>query len=216
MGLNNMKQVLITLGDSWPEGAELRGGKPYGELLYEQQGFDEFYNFGSGGASVEDLVIQFKKFLDNNYGADNQTTAIFFLTNPARTAFFPRFFSWGEITDKNLRELYLHFHTKSLEVQRYSQTITTLQTWCKKLRIQDYYFAGWNRYEEWLECVDLTKIWAQGRETAADWFGASKHNGEHLLDVNENPWIRPNFAHPNQDGHQLIADKLASWIQIKQ
>lgn len=211
-----MTQVLATFGDSWPEGAELRGGKPYGELLYTQQNFDEFYNFGSGGASVEDLLIQFEKFLEGNYNPSKKTIAIFFLTNPARTAYFPRFFSWGEVTDKSLRELYLHFHQTDLEVRRYSTTVTALQVWCKKLNIKDYYFAGWNRYNRWLDCVDLSRIWAQGKETAADWFGATQHNGEHLLDVADNPWIKPNFAHPNQLGHQLIADKLLAWIQSEQ
>ena len=40
--------------------------------------------------------------------------------------------------------------------------------------------------------------------------------GKHLLNVKENQYIQPNFAHPNQLGHQLIADKLASWICLKQ
>lgn len=210
-----MTRTLCTFGDSWPEGAELNGGQPYGELLFHQQGFDNFYNFGSGGASVEDLVIQFEKFIKENFCDQDHTTAIFFLTNPARTAHFPRFFSWSAVTEKNLKELYLHFHNKEHEVRRYSMAVTTLQAWCKKLNIKDYYFAGWNRYETWLECVDTSKIWKEGKETAADWFGASKHNGEHLLDVEDNPWIRPNFAHPNQHGHQLIADKLVSWMAEK-
>ena len=82
----------------------------------------------------------------------------------------------------------------------------------KHYKINDFYFAGWVRYPEWLPGVDTSKIWKQGTETAADWFGATDYNGEHLLNVADNEFIRPNFAHPNQLGHELIASKLEKWI----
>lgn len=206
-----MTRVLITLGDSWPEGAELGNGLRYGEILRNQLGYDEFYNYGSGGASNEDMLYQLQRYVAENHTADKTVTAIFFLTNPARTAHFPRFFNWNH-TDRQLKEIYLHFHCTEHEVMRSSTTVGALQAWCKNLNFDDYYFSGWVRYPVWLPGVDTSKIWAKGNETAADWFGASQHNGEHLLDVGDNPYIRPNFAHPNQAGHNLIAEKLNSWI----
>ena len=208
-----MKQILITLGDSWPEGAELGAGRRYGEILFEEMQFDEFYNYGSGGASNEDMLYQLQRYVEDHYSKDCKTTAIFFLTNPARTAHFPRFMDWGEVTDTKLKEVYLHFTRSDHEKLRSSSTVAALQKWCDTLGIDDYYFSGWVRYPTWLPGVDTTKIWAAGNETAADWFGASKHNGEHLLDVGDNPYIRPNFAHPNQEGHNLIANKLRDWIK---
>jgi lysophospholipase L1-like esterase len=89
-----MSNILLTLGDSWPEGGELGNGRRYGEILQDTMGFDQFYNYGSGGAS--------------------------------------------------------------------------------------------------------------------------DHNGEHLINVQTNQYIRPNFAHPNQLGHELIAEKLQGWIQSTQ
>lgn len=203
---------LITLGDSWPEGAELGSGKRYGEILQERLGIDEFYNYGSGGASNEDMLYQLQTYLSTHWKSSYQVTAIFFLTNPARTAHFPRFMSWAN-GDIRMKELYMHFTRTEHEVMRSSVAITALQTWCSKHNIDDYYFAGWVRYNTWLPGVDTSRIWAQGQETAADWFGASDHNGEHLLNVGDNPYIRPNYAHPNQLGHNLIADKLQSWMQ---
>jgi len=64
--------------------------------------------------------------------------------------------------------------------------------------------------------VNTDKIWAKGQETVADWFGAPDHNGENLYNVENNPYIRPNVCHPNQLGHQLIADRLQGWIQSTQ
>lgn len=210
-----MTRVLITLGDSWPEGAELGNGLRYGELLRDQLSYNEFYNYGSGGASNEDMLYQLQDYIKNHHNTHYQVTAIFFLTNPARTAHFPRFMSW-EDADTKLKEVYLHFHSHEHEIMRNSATVSALQMWCQQLGFDDYYFSGWVRYPTWLPGVNLDKIWAQGQETVADWFGASKHNGEHLLDVGDNPYIKPNFAHPNQLGHDLIADRLKAWIQSRQ
>lgn len=203
---------LITLGDSWPEGAELGNGRRYGELLHEQMEFDEFYNYGSGGASNEDMLYQLQRYLKDRWNPNVDATAIFFLTNPARSAHWPRFMSW-ESNDARMKEMYVHFNRREHEVMRNSVAVTALQTWCNRHNIKNYFFAGWVRYPEWLPGVDTSRIWAGGNETAADWFGATDHNGEHLLNVGDNPYIRPNYAHPNQLGHDLIAEKLRNWIQ---
>lgn len=209
-----MTKTLLTLGDSWPEGAELGHGERYGDILRRRLGFDEFFNYGSGGASNEDLLYQLQDYISNHHSPDRDVTAIFFLTNPARSAHFPRFFSWANAVPP-LQEIYLHFHEVKHQILRSSSTVSALQHWCINLAIKDFYFAGWVRYPEWLPGVNVDKIWAKGNETAADWFGASDHNGEHLINVENNPYIRPNKAHPNQLGHELIADRLQGWIEQK-
>ena len=208
-----MQRILLTLGDSWPEGAELNfGTKRYGELIQTALEYDKFYNYGSAGASNEDMMYQLQRYIAESHEPGNQVTAVFFLTNPARTAHFPRFFSWEADLNTKMKEVYLHFYRKEHEVMRSSSAVSTLQAWCSNLGFDDYYFSGWVRYPVWLPGTNTDKIWAQGNETVADWFGASKHNGEHLLDVKDNAFIRPNFAHPNQIGHELIANKLIEWI----
>lgn len=214
-----MTRVLATFGDSWPEGAELRkGDRRYGEIIRDSLEFNEFYNYGSAGASNEHMLYQLQDHLTNHHRDHHDTTAIFFLTNPARTKHFPHHMSWDVAANwhpdahQQIKEIYLHFHDSKHEVIRNSTAISALQHWSDRFSIKDYYFAGWVRYEQWSPGVDLDRIWAQGRETAADWFGASKHNGEHLLEVKDNIYITPNFAHPNQLGHDLIASKLMGWI----
>jgi hypothetical protein len=208
-----MQRILLTLGDSWPEGAELNfGDKRYGELIQTALEYDEFYNYGSAGASNEDMMYQLQRYIAESHEPGNQVTAVFFLTNPARTAHFPRFFSWEADLNTKMKEVYLHFYRKEHEVMRSSTIVSALQACCSNLGFDDYYFSGWVRYPAWLPGTNTNKIWAQGNETAADWFGASKHNGEHLLDVKDNVYIHPNFAHPNQSGHELIANKLTGWI----
>ena len=224
-----MSQVLLTLGDSWPVGGELRrdlGEVPYGNLLQDNMNFDTLHNYGVGGTSNEDMLYQLQQFITQVWNPEDSVTVICFLTNPARSAHWPRFGTWNADNQEWkhwpsdaktwARELFIHFHRTEHEVMRSSATVTTLQAWCNYHGFDDYYFAGWVRYPTWLPGVDTSKIWAQGNETAADWFGAADHNGEHLLNVKENQYIQPNFAHPNQLGHQFIADKLASWICLKQ
>jgi hypothetical protein len=224
-----MQQVLLTLGDSWPQGGELKrdlGQVPFGDLLKDQLGFDRLYNYGSPGASNEDMLFQLQQHLKNHWNKDDCTVAIFHLTNPARTAHLPQQTSlnvnldernhWPADAKQFVRDFVLHFHTAEHEVMRSSSTVTALQMWCQTHGIDDYYFSGWVKYSTWLPGVNTKKIWHAGKETAADWFGATDHNGEHLLGVVDNVYIRPNFAHPNQLGHQLIADKLANWIRTKQ
>jgi len=206
-----MRKVLLTFGDSWPQGGELGPGRPYGEILKDIGEYDRLYNYGSAGASNEDMLYQFRQYLENDRKIDDATTAVFFLTNPARTAHYPRFFDWSQ-SAVAFKELYMYFHRDGHDVMRSTTTIVTLQAWCRHYQIDDYYFAGWVRYNQWFEGVDLNKIWKQGSETAGDWFGASDHNGEHLVNVQDNAYIKPNFAHPNQLGHQYIAEKLHGWI----
>ena len=215
-------KTLVTFGDSWPQGGELNyPDVPYGNVLQKELGFNEFYNYGSAGTSNEHLVLQLLNHLEKN---DNKFTAIFFLTNPARSMHWPGGMSWSWMSDERkhwpvdaldtIKELFLHFHDDKKDMIRASMSVTTCQRICNHYGIKDYYFAGWVQYKDWLPCVDTSKIYKEGKETAADWFGATDHNGEHLLNVQDNKYIKPNFAHPNQLGHELIAKKLAEWIQI--
>jgi lysophospholipase L1-like esterase len=215
----NEFDVVATFGDSWPEGGELEpSDSRYGELLQKKFGAAFFFNYGSAGASNEDMLFQLQDFLEQHQQLAPQTLAIFHLTNPARTAYFPRFLtwdidrSWPDATKDHLKSMYLHFHNLKHEIMRSSSVVTTLQSWCRQFGIRDYYFSGWVKYSGWQLGVDLDKIYKTGQETAADWFGADLHNGEHLIDVSDNPYIRPNFCHPNQLGHEMIATRLHDWI----
>lgn len=208
-----MTRVLITFGDSWPGNAENGQSRGYGQILTDTYGFDRFYNYGTGGASNEDMLWQFQRHLREAHQPDHKVTAIFFLTNPSRTAQWPKHLE-APMTESVLKQLWLHVMDPTLEQMRTTSSISALQFWCQQFDFDDWYFAGWNRYNNWLPGVNLDKIWAQGKETAADWFGATKHCGEHLLDVGDNPYIKPNFCHPNPLGHQLIADRLAPWMGL--
>ena len=63
----------------------------------------------------------------------------------------------------------------------------------KDVCINDYYVTGWKSVDFWKE-VDQTKIYSK---TCKDIVQDNKANG----------------GHPNQRGHELIADELIDWIR---
>lgn len=222
-----MTKVLLAIGDSWCSGAELQPGEhPYPDLIEKQLGFDQQIRLSRGGASNEHSLIWLQQYLEQEHQPDWDVTAIFHLTSPARTAHLPwdqtlnihsdDKQAWNTEAKQYWMKWYTYFLSSEHTKFRASATISAMQAWCNKFGIKDYYFSGWINYKDLLTPgVDTSKIWAQGAETAADWFGASDHNGECLINVEANIYIQPNQSHPNQRGHQLIANKLASWIQNK-
>ena len=214
-------KILATLGDSWTAGAELENREKdrYSTLLFNKLRYSHLYNLGIPGSSLEHLILQLQD-LHSKVNADDDVTVVFWLTNPARSIYWPSAMSWSWTSEERshwptdaketIKELFLYFHDR--DSMRASMTITTLQQMCKAFGYRDFYLPGWVRYNNLLPSVDTEKIWKRGTETAADWFGASDHCGEHLINVKTNPYIKPNFSHANELGHKLIADKLAQWI----
>lgn len=223
-----MTKVLLVIGDSWAAGAELKPGEvPYADILEKRLGFDRQYRYSRGGAANEHSLEWLQQYLREEHQPDWDVTAIFHLTNPERTSILPWGAnleihandkkSWNSAAREYWMEWYLHFFNKDYTKLRATTTVTALQTWCKVHNIKDYYFAGWIHYNNiLLPGVDMSKIWAQGTETAGDWFGAKEFQDEFLVNVGNNLYIQPNISHPNQLGHELIADKLAGWISQSQ
>lgn len=216
-------KTLLCFGDSWPQGGELTDlSCRYGDQLVKDLGFDQYFNYGKGGSSNEDLVTQLHQHFEQHDTQENHiTVAVFHLTNPARSAYWSDIIdpvwveteSWPKDLQQRFYKMWLHFQT--YEHFRSSLTVTYLQQYCKLRGIHDFYFSGWVRYRHWFDTIDQSKIWQGGEETAADWFGCSDHNGEHIVNAANNAYIRPNFCHPNSLGHRLIADKLNIWITSK-
>lgn len=94
---------------------------------------------------------------------------------------------------------------------RINTVISHLQNLFRQHNIKDY-FSGWIKFEQWNRAVDQTKIYEQGKVTAGDWLGATSHNGEHLTNLENNDYFKPNFNHPNELGHKVIAQHLYNWI----
>jgi hypothetical protein len=205
--------ALLIFGDSWPSGQELvPGEQPYGELLYSRIGCDCVKTFSKPATSIPHLVLQLNSALEQNVAGSK---AVFFLTGVDRELI------WVDAEPTELcpsapKDVYWYATYNSPELTQYriNTTLIALQSMCKKNNIQDYYVWGWDTVELW-PSVDASKFY---HTTVADEFVPNTPLPPGVVDKlthisnTKNPYIWPKMCHPNQLGHQLIADILAKWI----
>jgi hypothetical protein len=221
-----MKNLLI-FGDSWPQGSELKPNqRPFGDLLASKLNIP-MMNWSAASTSIPHLILQLrdavtpgaqqrlKKF--DHGGSD----AIFFLTSPERDVI------WKHGLDKELHinpnhptdfdvRWYSEFWTPELSSFRVNTTLLALQKLCEIHGIRDHYIWGWDPIELWPD-LDVTKFWKHGKSSVLDLFlenDTISCNGT-LMDYianKENKFVYPNGGHPNQRGHQLIANELEAWL----
>lgn len=220
---------LIVCGDSWPNGAELKETEQnFGQLLAEKLNA-KLYNQSADASSIPHLILQLQRAI-RSVDLSMPTKALFFLTAPDRDVI------WSDTLPKgtgfaqthppphNKQEeiflncndpLHLHwyktYYSNELSTFRCNTSIITLQAICKHHNIQDYYIWGWDKFNTWNE-IDLSKFYNQGNTTVFDFFTEIPGlKPSHKFNITSK-YIWPNGGHPNQIGHQLIADRLYDWI----
>jgi hypothetical protein len=220
---------LIVCGDSWSAGAELQENEQTFGALLAQKLNATLYNQSVDASSIPHLIIQLKQAIQR-CDLTKTTKALFFLTSSDRDLI------WSDVLPKGTgfsrthpppharpEEIFLNpsdplhehwykaYYTKELANFRCNTSLITLQSICRHHGIKDHYIWGWNKFDLWPE-VDQTKFFENGNTRVFDFF-ANDYN------VYPNPkfnasckYIWPNGGHPNQLGHQLIADTLYPWL----
>ena len=214
------KKRLVVFGDSWARGSELAPNeKTFGELLSERLGCESFANYSHPASSISHLMVQLKNFLKmlQDTGRDpSEYLAVFFLTAQDRSMSYLDN-DWifqtphgGFSTNGYQRELvasindmyWKYFHSQELTETTVNTNLVALQTVCQKYNIADFYIPGWEQFDLWPE-IDSTRIHTVSCGEAINF---------DLGPFENNPYIHPNISHPNQLGHQKIADLLYDWI----
>jgi len=220
---------LIVCGDSWSWGAELRADEQnFGQLLAHKLSAN-LYNKSVEASSIPHLIIQLRKAI-RECDLTKPTKALFFLTSsdrdliwsdvlPKGTGFMPHrpppYPLHEEIflnpNDPLHEHWYKTYHSNELCNFRCNTSLITLQSICRHYNIQDYYIWGWSTFTLWAE-VDKSKFYDNARTRVFDFFTDDRA-------LHPNPkfnasckYIWPNGGHPNQLGHQHIADMLYPWI----
>jgi len=210
--LDNIKRLHV-FGDSWARGSELAEGEnTFGELLSNKLSCDEFNNYATPASSINHLLLQFRSFVARTTHLESDLadwTVLFFLTEPGRTftivdgttVFLNPDGGYGLKQDSQLEEkintnYWKYIHCDTTSILTANSTVYNLQNLCKHYNICDYYVQGWTEFEFWSE-IDTDKIYKQGKVTCSDLIQGNKASG----------------GHPNQKGHQLIADALYQWFQ---
>ena len=219
----------IVCGDSWSNGAELQENEQtFGSLLAKKLNAN-LYNLSVDASSIPHLILQLKKAIAQ-CDLTKPTKALFFLTSPDRDVI------WSDTLPKGtgfklthpppharLEEIFLNpndtlhqhwyqtYHSDQLANFRCNTSLIVLQSLCRHYNIQDYYVWGWNKFDLWVE-VDSSKFYNNAKSRVFDFFTNDK-NCYPSLNFNATcKYIWPNGGHPNQLGHELIADMLFPWI----
>lgn len=205
----------VTFGDSWPAGAELNVNEyPFGKIIANNLNLN-FINFAEGGSSIEHLTLQLNNFL--NLNNSENTIALFFLTEHSRSLYYKN--GWkhtfarsdDDITNKWLK----YFYSEELHILRANQTLVYLQAVCNQYKIKDFYVNGWSKFPITIKGIDETKIYK--KSTCLEMFSTSVYDlidGPEIFLYNpDNKFIKPKICHPNQLGHNKIAEVLTPWIK---
>ena len=206
-----MTKKLLVFGDSWPAGAELLDGeKTFGEILSIKLGVD-FVNYSQQSTSLEHMLLQLQKFIDsgNDY---SKTKCLFFLTSKTRSIYYNGK-KWLSLTSNDAH--YVHLYSSELALLRSNMVVLCLQSICKQFGIDDYYIGGWEKFEVMLPGINLDKIYDQGNTHCLNFFKIYENDptdDANFIFYDYNHFIKPKICHPNQLGHETIANKLYEWM----
>lgn len=221
-----MKQKLVVFGDSWTWGADLLPGeKTYGQLIAENKGI-EFQNYSETFTTAgEHMILQLQSMIQESNFSNYQYIALFSYTALSRFLYFndnPKFdnmfntncgyimYNGTELGDYASEYYYKYIWSNKLEHFKFYTTVMTLQNICKQYDIIDYHALSFSTVE-W-DIQDFTginreKFWDNGNTNFLTMFGCK------WIDNNNKYFLGSTSSHPNQQGHQLIANNLTNWIQ---
>ena len=222
---------LVVFGDSWAYGDELTEyEKPYGQLIAEHLGYN-YFNYARIGSSIPALVLQLKKYINDH--PDEDTTAIFFLTDYSRTVAWENEKEINVIAsgapgdkdavwfDTHLDSDYYKFYHDEFGIFQAENILMALQFICKRYNIKDYYIIGWTKWDIDTIGVDVDKIYMEGKKSCLELFSdeddpinppIKKSITQFYNLYNYDKFIAPKACHPNQLGHKTIANALIEWI----
>ena len=213
--------TLVTFGDSWPcgTGLNLTKEKPFGKILSELLQIENYVNCAVPASSNDRTVLELLNYVNSCSSVKNHL-AVFFITTPTRKiAIQPN----NQLIDINLHNnaaqnriskiYYTHLYSLPQEKFDLQRNILSLQRICNQLEMQDFYIVGWSDID--LNCpgIDQQKIYAK---TCAQILGYANQDEftKDSLSQYKNQYTLA-CGHPNQQGHQLIADSLHQWIKDK-
>lgn len=220
---------LIVCGDSWSNGAELKEHEQNFGSIIAQRLDATLYNQSVDASSIPHLIIQLRTAIQQ-CDLTQPTKALFFLTSPDRDLIWsdvlPRgtgFIKTHPPPHSKMEEILLNpndplhehwyrkYYSKDLANFRCNSSILALQTMCQHHNIQDYYIWGWSKFDLWPE-INKSKFFNNAATTVFQLFTNDPTVLPSPVFNASCKYIWPNGSHPNQLGHELIANTLCPWI----
>jgi hypothetical protein len=207
--------TLVGFGDSWAHGAglDLISEKPYLRLAAEQLNVN-FINCAVASSSIPHLVAQLNNFISTYYNVKKNYIAVFFVTALERTFFVDPerekiIHSSPCKTDfVEQEQCYYRHYTGCYQDFVVNTAVAAIEHLCSVYDIKNCYIPGWQVVDFW-PAIDRKKFLFNNQHPVTKLFGQTTNftdlmnSGCRLLD---------HTGHPNQQGHQVIADALANHI----
>ena len=160
-------------------------------------------------------LFQFHDFLKKSYNPENKYQALFFITAKERAIYFDedthQIVNTSPCTVDSAQSIgYYQCYTHQLGDFNINRNILAIQQLCKIYNIRDFWIPGWQLLDLW-PSVNRTKFFNGGRPITI----LFSEDGEfytltELLNSKNKYFTK--CGHPNQQGHQVIADTLANHI----
>jgi hypothetical protein len=224
--------ALAVFGCSWTEGAGVLSTDTFGARLAVKLSTTDFTNLGIHGSSNSRSVLQLLDYVRRTDVDVKNSVAVFLITTPARDCVLLDLHSPNPVAGKHItvsRDLagfkvvdlrsgqtdeasqsYIKYFSSISGVDfNLHKNVLSMQAICQQYQIQDYYIVGWSDVDLNLPGVNTDKIY---HKSCVQLFGY-KDMTDYLddLDSPSNPYLRT-CGHPNELGHELIAQTLHNWI----
>jgi len=209
--------TIIGFGDSWAYGVGLDFSREKNYLsLLGQACNAPVENYSVPSSSVDHMLIQFRNFIDQSYNPENKYQAVFFVTAKERLLYFDDETQQivntspcsADITEQSSG--YYRCYNYQLGDFNINRNILAIQQLCKVYNVQDLWIPGWQQLDLWPaanrtkfvnNCQPITTLFSSNSEFYS------------LIDLmNSNCKYLDVTGHPNQQGHQTIADVLVKHI----
>jgi lysophospholipase L1-like esterase len=202
---------LLTVGDSWPAGAELHDKSCAFPALISEQLELESVNLAEQATSADQALYQLL-----NATLNNEVLVLFCLTGISRSMTInrkPRELHPTASTPASVA-YYKYIHSNELDQFNRIRNIMAAQQFCQAQGSRVLFVNNWDKtpkhsaidqtlfYNKTL--VEILNIAHRMDDTDLDWYNLSTHE-----------YISPNKCHPNISGHSIIADELSSWLKEK-
>ena len=221
--------ALAVFGCSWTVGPGVLETDSFGARLSAKLSATNFVNLGISGSSNSRSVLQLLDYVKRTDILLENSIAVFLITTPARECILlddlrpsidetKSIFGVEDLAgfkvvdlgvnpaDEVSKNYIKHFASISTLNFNLHKNVLSMQAICRQYKIQDYYIVGWSDVNLNLPGIDTDKIYHKsclqlfGYKTPIDFSKRSP-----------NQYLRE-CGHPNELGHELIAQTLHNWI----
>lgn len=207
--------TLAVFGCSWAVGEEVLPLSTFGAKLATKLNATDYINLGISASSNSRSVLQLIEYVNSTDAPIENSIAVFLITTPGRECVIPqldprwpnRVINITSLQTDALTQSWIT-HFSSIPNQNFilHKNILSMQAICQQQNIRDYYIAGWSDIDFKLPGIDTTKIY---HKSCVQLFGYK--NQDDFLNNPPNQYVEKG-RHPNELGHELIAQTLYNWI----